>query len=446
MTGLKKYTLYNITVLCFTDPGDGERSAHFQIRTREDVPEEVENLQFDDISDRSLTVKWSPPQEVNGILTSYQLKYMIKDAPESLRAVNFTADVLSAKIEHLQAMTHYKFEVIAWTSVGPGKSRVAVIQSGVEPVLPEPPTKLALSNIDAFSVVLQFTPGFDGNSSITKWTVQAQTTRNTTWYNIYEVSDPDASTITVAGLTPFMQYKLRLIANNVVGASEPSEPTKEFQTIQAPPSHPPRNVTVRAMSATELRVRWIPLQQIEWYGNPRGYNVTYTEVRTNKSKSISIEDHTANSYVLEDIEEYALYEVVMQAFNDVGTSALSPKAVERTRESVPSMGPINVEANATSSTTILVRWGDVPIEHQNGQIEGFKVYYGANARSAFQYKNIPSNTTFTTTLTELRKFVQYHVQVLAYTRLGDGTLSTPPVRVQTFEDAPGPPSNVSFPM
>ncbi|KZC09696.1 Protein sidekick [Dufourea novaeangliae] len=445
LTGLKKYTIYNVTVLCFTDPGDGERSSPVQIRTREDVPEEVENLQFEDISDRSLTVKWSPPQEINGILTCYQLKYMIKDGPESLRAVNFTADVLSDKIEHLQAMTHYKFEVTAWTSVGPGKPKIAVIQSGVEPVLPEPPTKLALSNIDAFSVVLQFTPGFDGNSSITKWTVQAQTTRNTTWYNIYEVSDPDASTITVGGLIPFMQYTLRLIANNVVGASQPSEPTKEFQTIQAPPSHPPRNVTVRAMSATELRVRWIPLQQIEWYGNPRGYNVTYTEVRTNISKSITIDDHTANSYVLENMEEYALYEIVMQAFNDVGSSALSPKAVERTRESVPSMGPINVEANATSSTTILVKWGDVPIEHQNGQIEGFKVYYGANARSAFQYKNIPSNTTFTTTLTELRKFVQYHVQVLAFTRLGDGTLSTPPVRVQTFEDAPGPPSNVSFP-
>jgi len=98
------------------------------------------------------------------------------------------------------------------------------------------------------------------------------------------------------------------------------------------------------------------------------------------------------------------------------------------------LGPINVEANATSSTTILVRWGDVPVEHQNGQIEGFKVYYGANSRSPFQYKNIPSNSTFTTTLTELRKFVQYHVQVLAYTRLGDGALSIPPIRVQTFED------------
>lgn len=95
---------------------------------------------------------------------------------------------------------------------------------------------------------------------------------------------------------------------------------------------------------------------------------------------------------------------------------------------------MNVEANATSSTTIVVRWGDVPKEHQNGLIEGFKVYYGADTRSLVQFKFIPGNTTFTTTLTELRKFVLYHIQVLAYTRLGDGVPSTPPVRVQTFED------------
>ncbi|XP_011308943.1 protein sidekick isoform X2 [Fopius arisanus] len=444
ISGLRKYTIYNITVLCFTDPGDGERSTPIEVRTSEDVPGEVENLQFDDISDRALTVRWSPPGEVNGVLTGYKLTYQIKDNVDSLRVLNFSADVLSSKVEHLQPTTHYRFEVTAWTSRGAGRPRVATIQSGVEPVLPEPPLKLALSNIDAFSVVLQFTPGFDGNSSILTWSVQAQTPRNTTWYTIFEVSDPDASTITVGGLIPFMQYKLRLIAVNVVGASKPSEPTKEFQTIQAPPSHPPRNVTVRAMSATELRVRWIPLQQIEWYGNPRGYNVTFTEVRTNKSKSIAIEDHTANSYVLEAMEEFALYEIVMQAYNDVGSSPSSPKAIERTRESVPSVGPSNVEANATSSTTILVRWGEIPVVHQNGQIEGYKVFYGASG-SPYQYKNIPRNTTFTTTLTELRKFVQYHIQVLGYTRLGDGALSGPPVRVQTFEDVPGPPSNVSFP-
>lgn len=62
--------------------------------------------------------------------------------------------------------------------------------------------------------------------------------------------------MTVNNLIPFSTYKLRLIAMNVVGVSEPSDATKEFQTIQAPPAHPPWNVTVRAMSATQLRVRW----------------------------------------------------------------------------------------------------------------------------------------------------------------------------------------------
>ncbi|XP_063224987.1 protein sidekick isoform X2 [Bacillus rossius redtenbacheri] len=444
VAGLEKYTEYNITVLCFTDPGDGQRSEPVPVRTDEDLPGEVGSLQFDDISDRAVKVIWTPPRQANGILHGYQLKYMVKDKPETIRVENLTSETLSILVNSLQATTHYRFEVSAWTSVGVGPPRVATIQSGIEPVLPGPPTKLAVSNIEAFSVVLQFTPGFDGNSSITKWTVEAQTARNATWVPVAEVSDPDATTLTVTGLVPFTLYKLRITASNVVGASGPSEPTKEFQTIQAPPAHPPRNVTVRAMSATELRVRWIPLQQVEWFGNPRGYNISYREVGKAQTHCVKIEDHTANSHVLERLEEFAQYEILMQAFNDVGSSAHSPVAVERTRESVPSFGPMNVEANATSSTTIVVKWGDVPREHQNGIIEGYKVYYGSHAR-AFQYKNIPNNKSFTTTLTELRKFVQYHIQVLACTRLGDGALSTPPVSVQTFEDAPGPPSNVSFP-
>lgn len=87
--------------------------------------------------------------------------------------------------------------------------------------------------------------------------LQAQTARNSSWVTIYEVSAPDAQSLLVTGLVPFTTYRLRVIASNVVGSSPPSEPCKEFQTIQAPPQHPPRNVTVRAVSATNLRVRWI---------------------------------------------------------------------------------------------------------------------------------------------------------------------------------------------
>ena len=44
--GLRKFTMYNITVLCFTDPGDGERSTPIQIRTSEDGKFNLHDLIF----------------------------------------------------------------------------------------------------------------------------------------------------------------------------------------------------------------------------------------------------------------------------------------------------------------------------------------------------------------------------------------------------------------
>lgn len=76
------------------------------------------------------------------------------------------------RVESPQASTQYQFWVSALTGVGEGAARSAAIQSGVEPVLPTAPRGLALSNIAAHSVLLQFTPGFDGNSSVSLWTVQ----------------------------------------------------------------------------------------------------------------------------------------------------------------------------------------------------------------------------------------------------------------------------------
>jgi protein sidekick len=198
LISLKKYTSYNITVLCFTHPGEGVSSSPILVRTFEDVPDEVSTLQFVGVSDRELTIKWSEPIDTNGVLTGYQVRYNMKDSADT-KVVNLTQHDTSLQVTQLKALTHYWFEVVAWTSKGPGKPKNALIQSGIEPVLPEPPTTLALSNIEAFSVVIQFDPGFDGNSSIIKWIAEAKTARNDVWYKMFEVSDPDASTLTVTG-------------------------------------------------------------------------------------------------------------------------------------------------------------------------------------------------------------------------------------------------------
>ncbi|CAG0921735.1 unnamed protein product [Notodromas monacha] len=484
ISGLDKYTEYHVTVLCFTNPGDGPLSQPVLVRTLQDVPDAVSEFAFENVTDREVVVWWKPPEKPNGVLMGYTLTHMIKDVPTSAIVTNFTADVTNAQITDLKALTHYKFEIVAWTAIGVGESRVAVMQSGVEPVLPEPPTKLGVSNIQAFSVVLQFTPGFDGNSSISKWT--AQKGLGSTWEPVFELKqNPNARSLTVENLVPFMNYRLRIVANNVVGPSRPSEPSQPFQTIQAPPKHAPRNVTVRAVSATELRVRWIPLQQIEWYGAPRGYNITYRRLslrptsayddvnRGNdlrdmglemtirpgsyddddqddwwlhgvKTEHVIVQDQAANSFVLTGLKEFSHYEVIVRAFNDVGSSEPSSSSRDQTRESVPNSGPRKVEAKATSSTTIVVSWTPIEPENENGIILGYKVYYGSKT-VPFRYEDIHDNGTFVTTLTELRKYTTYHIQVLGYTRVGDGALSGPPVQLRTFEDLPGEPSNVSFP-
>lgn len=445
VAGLREYRTYNVTVLCFTGAGDGPRSLPVAVATKQDVPGPVEGLKFEDVLDVSAVVAWAPPREPNGILLGYTLRYWIEGTPESVIVRNLTADTNAELVRGLRPVTSYTFEVFAWTVVGAGPPLSATIRSGIPPVLPGAPRRLAVSNVGAFSVVLQFTPGFDGNSSITKWTVEAQSRRSDRWNVVYETSAPEAHALNVSPLVPFTEYRLRLTASNVAGTGPASQPSHWFQTLQAAPAHSPRNVTVRAVGPHALRVRWTPLPQGDWYGIPRGYNVSFRATRQGAFRWKVVEDHNANSMVLDRLEAFTEHDVCVRAINDVGSSAPSAVAVERTREWVPTAGPSRVTANATSSTTVVVSWGPVPEAHRNGVLQGYRVAYRAARAPAVVHRDVESNSTFATTLTELRKYTRYTVQVLAFTRVGDGAPSVPPVAVVTFEDVPGPPSKVSFP-
>ena len=85
----------------------------------------------------------------------------------------------------------------------------------------------------------------------------------------------------------------------------------------------------------EIQVLNVFLSQGEWYGIPRGYNISYRIVNSGlrghrgrggrdsarmstqqppstQLHSISIEDPTKNSFVLDGLEEFTLYEVLLQ--------------------------------------------------------------------------------------------------------------------------------------
>ena len=79
--------------------------------------------------------------------------------------------------------------------------------------------------------------------------------------------------------------------------------------------------------------------------------------------------------------------------------------------------------NSTTSTSIFVKWDDVPSENQNGIIRSYTVRY----RSVSVEGPFNTTTVFTkeVNLTGLIKNESYNVSVLATTVKGDGPYSDP---------------------
>ncbi|GCB61326.1 hypothetical protein scyTo_0009314, partial [Scyliorhinus torazame] len=173
-TGLSKFTKYYTSVLCFTTPGNGPKSPPKLIQTHEDRPGAVGHLSFTEILDTSLKVSWQEPQEKNGILTGYQISWEVYNRNESRLSRKLSNRTCDYKVTGLSSLTNYTIEVAAMTSAGIGVLILSTISSGVPPELPGAPTNLVVSNISPRSAMLQFRPGFDGKTSISKWIVEGQ--------------------------------------------------------------------------------------------------------------------------------------------------------------------------------------------------------------------------------------------------------------------------------
>uniref|UniRef100_F6PJU3 Sidekick cell adhesion molecule 1 n=1 Tax=Equus caballus TaxID=9796 RepID=F6PJU3_HORSE len=389
ITNLKKFTAYLTSVLCFTTPGDGPPSAPQLIWTHEDKPGAVGHLSFTEILDTSLKVSWQEPLEKNGVITE----------------------------------------------------------------LPGAPSNLVISNISPRSATLQFRPGYDGKTSISRWIIEGQVGAigdEEEWVSLYEEeNEPDAQMLEIPNLTPYTHYRFRMRQVNIVGASPFSQSSRVIQTLQAPPDVAPTSLTVRTASETSLRLRWVPLPDSQYNGNPEsvGYRIKYWRPDL-QSPALTqvINDRLEREFTIEELEEWTEYELQMQAFNAIGAGPWSEVVRGRTRESVPSAAPENVSAEAVSSTQILLTWASVPEQDQNGLILGYKILFRAKDLDPEPRSHVVrGNHTQSALLAGLRKFVLYELQVLAFTRIGNGVPSSPLVLERTKDDAPGPPVRLVFP-
>ncbi|XP_032672555.1 Down syndrome cell adhesion molecule-like protein Dscam2 isoform X8 [Odontomachus brunneus] len=332
------------------------------------------------------------------------------------------------------------FTCVATNAFGSDDTSINMIVQEV----PEVPYGLKVLDKSGRSVQLSWAAPYDGNSPIKRYVIEYKISKGSWETDIDRVLVP-GSQQNVAGvfnLRPATTYHLRIVAENEIGTSDPSD-TVTIITAEEVPSGPPTSVRVEALDQHTLKVIWKAPPREDWNGEIRGYYVGHRQSSDKpymfETVEFAKEDGKEHHLQIMNLKTYTQYSVVIQAFNKVGAGPLSEECKQHTAEGVPEQPPHDTTCTTLTSQTIRVSWMSPPLSAANGVITGYKVIYGP---SDTWYDENTKDTKITssseTILHGLKKYTNYSMQVLAFTSGGDGVKSAP-IHCQTEQDAPEAP-------
>ncbi|CAH1390384.1 unnamed protein product [Nezara viridula] len=307
---------------------------------------------------------------------------------------------------------------------------------------PEKPTELKAVMVNSRSVNLQWAHQTGDPTDVTKYIVQYKEASGSWRQN--ELSGQVRGAL-IENLKPATKYLMRVIAEGPAGRSSPSTELW-VRTEPQRPAGPPLGLAVRPVSSTQLHVTWSPPLPDLRHGDIQGYYVGYKEISAVNSNynmtavSGDGEDGTGE-LLLGGLEKYTRYTIVVQAFNQVGHGPLSEPVSAQTLEDAPSAPPENIRCTALGSQSLQINWQSPPIQHCNGIIQGYKILYDTQDPEMDIGLETRKTSALTIILTGLQRYTNYSLQVLAFTRIGDGPY-TKSSYCHTDEDAPGPPDDI----
>ena len=159
---------------------------------------------------------------------------------------------------------------------------------------PEVPFGVKVLDKSGRSVQLSWSAPYDGNSPLTRYLIEYKVSKGDWQTDIDRVLVPGQQTIAgVYNLMPATNYHFRLVAENDVGASEPSE-TVTIITAEEAPSGAPRNVKVEFVDQHTLKVSWKPPPREHWNGEIRTCSKRWNLV-ANRAKNTSCRSPTSSN-------------------------------------------------------------------------------------------------------------------------------------------------------
>ncbi|XP_043963805.1 neuronal cell adhesion molecule a isoform X4 [Gambusia affinis] len=312
---------------------------------------------------------------------------------------------------------------------------------------PDPPTDLELTDQMERSVQLTWIPGDENNSPIQNFLIEYMDLLHQpgVWVNLTEVSG--TTTTAQLQLSPYVYYTFRVLAQNDVGYSDPSNPSAQYRTNPSAPDENPTNVEGAGTESDNLVISWKPLTGFQSNGPGLQYKVQWRQK--------DVEDDWTSKNVVNDSQlivsgtpTYVAYEIKVQAFNNYGNAPEPTVVIGYSGEDKPLSAPGSIQVTVPNSTLAEVQWEPVSDPSVRGELQGYRVYYRRVRGQQDQQEEADEQEqilTFSGNRSEgmlpgLQPYSVYDLFIKVFNNKGEG----PPSPKKTFETPEGVPDLPSF--
>nr|XP_042104481.1 neuronal cell adhesion molecule isoform X12 [Ovis aries] len=315
--------------------------------------------------------------------------------------------------------------------------------------VPNPPFDLELTDQLDRSVQLSWTPGDDNNSPITKFIIEYEDAMHEPglWHHQAEV--PGTQTTAQLKLSPYVNYSFRVMAENNLGRSLPSEASEQYLTKAAEPDKNPTAVEGLGSEPDNLVITWKPLNGFESNGPGLQYKVSWRQ-KDGDDEWTSVVVANVSKYIVSGTPTFVPYLIKVQALNDAGFAPEPAAVMGHSGEDLPMVAPGNVHVNVVNSTLAEVHWDPVPLKSIRGHLQGYRIYYWkAQSSLTRNRRHIEKKIlTFQGSKTHgmlpgLEPFSHYTLNVRVVNGKGEGPASPDKV-FNTPEGVPSAPSSLKI--
>lgn len=315
--------------------------------------------------------------------------------------------------------------------------------------VPNPPFDLELTDQLDRSVQLSWTPGDDNNSPITKFIIEYEDAMHEPglWHHQTEV--PGTQTTAQLKLSPYVNYSFRVMAENNLGRSLPSEASEQYLTKAAEPDKNPTAVEGLGSEPDNLVITWKPLNGFESNGPGLQYKVSWRQ-KDGDDEWTSVVVANVSKYIVSGTPTFVPYLIKVQALNNAGFAPEPAAVMGHSGEDLPMVAPGNVRVNVVNSTLAEVHWDPVPLKSIRGHLQGYRIYYWkAQSSLTRNRRHIEKKIlTFQGSKTHgmlpgLEPFSHYTLNVRVVNGKGEGPASPDKV-FNTPEGVPSAPSSLKI--